>query len=204
MAARTGALNAFSLIELLVVVGIISILMMIGVPNYKVAQMRAKVGRAKADIAVLSGAFEAFAVDHNAYPGSVINNQGRFTCSGSWGYTVGLRGLTTPIAYLGSLRYPDPFLIRRMQEETDELARLEGAVLGYSFANSHQMNVTGPRYIVYSMGPSQKPVRYLNTPVTMNSMHILLGLESRRYLDRFQYDPSNGTVSRGYVFRYQQ
>ena len=60
--------SAFTLIELLIVVAIISILSSIAVPNFLEAQTRAKVSRVKADMSSMATSLEVYAIDHNNYP----------------------------------------------------------------------------------------------------------------------------------------
>jgi type II secretion system protein G len=90
--------RAFTLIELLIVVGIIAILAAIAVPNFLEAQIRAKVSRARADMRSVAVGVEQYAVDNNRYP----PNQ---NVSGT--YVLPVR-LTTPLAYMTSLPQ-DPF-----------------------------------------------------------------------------------------------
>ena len=60
--------DGFTLIELLIVVAIIAILALIAVPNFLEAQTRSKVSQAAAEMKSLEVAIEAYAVDNNAYP----------------------------------------------------------------------------------------------------------------------------------------
>jgi type II secretion system protein G len=90
---------AFTLIELLVVVAVVAILAAIAVPNFLEAQVRSKVSRAKADMATIATALEAYAVDNGTYP---IN-------AGGLGLTGALQNVLSPVAYLSSLP-GDPFL----------------------------------------------------------------------------------------------
>src|SRR5437868_1543296 len=81
--------RAFTLIELLIVVGIIAVLAAIAVPNFLEAQIRAKVSRAKNDFRTIATAMESFHVDNNHYPDTFVEARyDRFVC------------LTTPIAYI--------------------------------------------------------------------------------------------------------
>jgi type II secretion system protein G len=89
--------SAFTLIEILVVVAIIAILALIVVPNYLEATVRARASRARADLRVVAGALEAYAVDRNAYP----PNDGSLN--------VIPVELTTPVAYLSTNNLVDPF-----------------------------------------------------------------------------------------------
>ena len=86
---------AFTLIELLIVVAIIAILAAIAIPNFLEAQIRSKIGRAKADMRSIAAALEGYRVEQNGYP------QG----SGHW-HSQAL--LTTPVAYI-SIMPKDPF-----------------------------------------------------------------------------------------------
>ncbi len=56
--------NAFTLIELLIVVAIIGILAAIAVPNFLNAQVRAKLARGMADMKNMGTAIESFRLDH--------------------------------------------------------------------------------------------------------------------------------------------
>ncbi len=62
------ACDAFTLIELLIVVAIIAILAAIAVPNFLEAQTRAKVARVKADMRTIATAVETYHIDYDAYP----------------------------------------------------------------------------------------------------------------------------------------
>jgi prepilin-type N-terminal cleavage/methylation domain-containing protein len=60
--------RAFTYIELLIVVSVISVLAAITVPNFLMAQVRAKVARARADMATIVIALEAYHAETRAYP----------------------------------------------------------------------------------------------------------------------------------------
>src|SRR5690606_7466083 len=105
---RLTAPNAFTLIELLIVVAIIAILAAIAVPNFLEAQMRAKVTRVKADKRTIATALESYYVDNNAYP--ILDLYRQFNHVVDWGGGVnGATSLTTPVAYLTTVDYADPF-----------------------------------------------------------------------------------------------
>jgi len=106
---RTPPGRGFTLIELLIVVAIIAILAAIAVPNFFVAQTRAKVSRVKSDLRTVGVAIEAYQVDHadvmppRGYKSPLLNfniwvQSSKSCCLGGQG-----RRLTSPIAYITSL-----------------------------------------------------------------------------------------------------
>ena len=92
--------NAFTLIELLIVVAIIGILAAIAVPNFLNAQVKAKIARVESDQRSLSTALEQYNLDWNSY---VEDHD--FPSDQS---QRGLFRLTSPVAYMSSLPN-DPF-----------------------------------------------------------------------------------------------
>ena len=101
---RACRFRAFTLIELLIVVAIISILAAIAVPNFVEAQVRAKISRSVADLRSIAVALEAYAADCNHYP--------RIPAwpSAGWDKPKGyLTPLTTPTSFITELpKYPWP------------------------------------------------------------------------------------------------
>jgi len=102
--------RAFTLIELLIVVGIIAILALIALPNMLDAQVRTKVTRARADMRTQATALELYRVDENHYPPQENDD------------ATPVR-MTTPVAYLTSLPR-DPFRINR-QDDRDRRYRYD-------------------------------------------------------------------------------
>lgn len=93
-----GVAGGFTLIELLLVVAIVGILAALAVPNFLEAQTRAKFARVVGDLRTVATALEAYAVDANSYPlNSRYNNYSVPNC------------LTTPVAYVTMGRLIDPF-----------------------------------------------------------------------------------------------
>jgi len=66
--------DGFTLIELLSIIAIITILMGITIPVIRSANARAKISRAKSDIAKLETAAEMYKNDFGIYPASGITN----------------------------------------------------------------------------------------------------------------------------------
>ena len=98
--------SAFTLIELLIVVAIIGILAAIAVPNFLNAQTRAKIARVRSDLRAVSVALESYQIDASRFPWPLVSGN----------HILVVRELTTPVAYLSSLEFEDPFVPREQFE----------------------------------------------------------------------------------------
>ena len=211
-------MKGFTLIELLIVVAIIAILAAIAVPNFLEAQIRSKVSRVKADQRSLATGLEAYYVDNNDFPEYAIGDAGAngfagaISPAGSAGssgagqiltFRVKAAGtdyfhtITTPQAYLTSY-FSDPF------------ADSKGCVFAY------YKDTNG--WIVASFGPDTDEndttvgdIGFANpfavqTIYTSNeaqpSVLLLTGNGDSGYA--CTYDPTNGTVTPGDVYRVKQ
>jgi prepilin-type N-terminal cleavage/methylation domain-containing protein len=104
-----GKKKGFTLIELLIVVAIIGILAAIAIPNFLMAQIRAKVARGMSDMRTITTGIELYRTDSIEYPYLC------WCCGGGSAMDMVrmIRALiTTPIAY--STAWPaDPFMLGR-------------------------------------------------------------------------------------------
>lgn len=203
--------KAFTLIELLIVVAIIAILAAIAVPNFLEAQVRAKVSRMKSDMRSIATGLEAYVVDNNKYPfGRPFTFPDPGNGIANWG--IGL--LSTPIAYMTNPLIRDVFIPANATSVMDDsgtpisaLPPLEKYTPAVQYS-ARGLNPSGgqtdaglgfsattPRKVEWwylqSFGPDSDSdpmstqVRDNNIPGVCDSI----------------YDPTNGTVSNGNVYR---
>jgi len=201
--------TAFTLIELLIVVAIIAILAAIAVPNFLEAQTRAKVSRAKADMRSLGTAEAAYAVDHNKYQPSYVSQDG--TVSNSTTTFMGIENvaapinpriqrlawLTTPIAYMTSIQN-DPFSIGT--SESDPVNQ-EFPVFTYWDANFvDARKVSSSSETAFEDMPEQIGVRNEYALISYGPDQVF---HPAAFFPQLRvYDPTNGTVSAGDVYRF--
>jgi prepilin-type N-terminal cleavage/methylation domain-containing protein len=198
--------NAFTLIELLIVVGIIAILAAIAVPNFLEAQTRAKVSKARSDLRTAATALEAYRVDWGDFPPSrgalmetdpvhAFDGYGRRCRAGF--RTLSLR-LSTPTAYLTHASIEDPFK-RSASEGSWPYHSGNPADVGLGYHNVYEIALVDMEdgwypddyhsdyghWRVFSIGPDRE--------------YNGFGHADRRWL----YDPTNGTLSGGQIIRTQ-
>jgi prepilin-type N-terminal cleavage/methylation domain-containing protein len=183
----------FTLIELLIVVAIIAILAAIAVPNFLEAQTRSKVARVRSDLRSLATAIEAYAVDNNRiprelnstqYPGDTVNGQ---PASGVMWW-----GLPTPVAYISTAYFIDPFQDKNLNAAIDE------QLFTYQDMQQRAVWFTTPfwpaalefygAWRLISVGPDRR------------FGHVGMAAPTAQLV----YDPTNGTVSQGNIFRSQK
>lgn len=178
LASKTA--EAFTLIELLIVVAIIAILALIAMPNFLEAQTRAKVTRTKADARTLAVAAQAYYVDNNAYP--VPGDAFYMGLDVNW--DVRQMRMTTPIAYITSL--PRDAFGSNHEHNPHGLYDFEvhGGIQGNWFLQDPPGPILNMPIEVYirSWGPDQDQ-EFPPWSVT----HSV-------------YDPTNGTISRGDIW----
>ena len=217
-----GKNHAFTLIELLIVVAIIAILAAIAVPNFLEAQVRAKVSRASSDMRTIATGIESYHVDHGGYPWQNLSSRSLNPPSQglnvAGGFAPTLERLTTPIAYLsGGSVFSDPFFANA----TYQGANLDDSVPVGNFSPLDRTSFESYWYLAREVNASnwgdpanEKPSWWLlssagpdrhqhnagtffnGAAVRLNRTETAIGLTQKMI-----YDPTNGTVSRGSIWR---
>jgi prepilin-type N-terminal cleavage/methylation domain-containing protein len=202
------ALHGFTLVELLVVVAIIAILAAIAISNLLEAQVRSKVSRAKTDMRSIATALEAYAVDHNRYCPCCVGMDGfQYYFDDLTPINPRMQRLiwlTTPIAFITSVP-KDPFGPAKNERADDSDARrglnFRHPVYAYwdevfcdalkdkhpeSWLDFPQEVKERRRWTLFSYGPDR-------------DMEASIGVWPPELVC---YDPSNGTVSNGDIWRF--
>jgi len=210
--------NAFTLIELLIVVAIIAVLAAIAVPNFLEAQVRSKISRVKSDLRSIAAAVESYRIDHNKYPPTAMY-AGDATADYPEGFRAGRGGatlLTTPVAYITS--YPlDPFPDFQGWTATDQQhigmkdrpyyydiidPVAESLAHGGRPGRGDPERAMGLAWAVFSCGPSPKNFGVPGSQSPVDGWYFYLN-PRRAFPSALQfYDPTNGTRSIGAIARY--
>jgi prepilin-type N-terminal cleavage/methylation domain-containing protein len=198
--------QAFTLIELLIVVAIIAILAAIAVPNFLEAQTRAKVSRAKTDLRTISVAVESYAVDHNKYPpdGDDTRTTDQMAIMARYAQKAWFAILTTPVAYISSAPF-DPFNTKAHTNPMDMTAILfPGApphVYSFMTDGGYYPNPLYPLQIAHGGNPSKYGITSLGPDQTFNSSTFGDAKTMEEHVVQVSYDATNGTVSAGDIVR---
>ena len=169
--------KGFTLIELLIVVAIIAILAAIAIPNFLQAQVRSKISRSKSELRNVTTALESYYIDNNQYPEPQPTAY----------YNVP-DSLSTPISYVTNIKsFEDPFSKRIAP---DSVYHRYGYVTEdwpnhhYAAEFSAATKELIGKYRLDGYGPTEgRAGGWANGP---------------------SYDPTNGTVSNGGLYRSQK
>lgn len=198
---NSRARQAFTLIELLIVVAILAILSAIAIPNFLDAQVRARVAQAQADMRSCVTAVESYRVDHGALPladdglGLAITPYPPAASGPPFSETTLSQSLTTPIAYLASLP-EDPFAAN--EREVEESPRYGYATRSYAAANGGPLGEIGFLAFGQAMSGVQISISHFvasHGPDADTDTDPVPGSEHFATL----YDPTNGTHSNGEI-----
>jgi len=218
MRTTTGQ-RCFTLIELLIVVAIIAILAAIAVPNFLEAQTRSKVTRVKADLRTLVTAVEAYAVDWNRPPADYcvdpITRPGITGFASAEGFAP--PRITTPIAYLSNATLTDAFTNK---EAVAALGGQDKSIYFNLFYQStyHSREAASGARVIREYATQVPAVSYQSIKQVvgwdndiwytrygsykMGSVGPDRDYEGGSSID-FQYDPTNGALSTGDIYRTQ-
>lgn len=209
--------SAFTLIELLIVVAIISVLAAIAVPNFLEAQIRAKVARVRADQRSMATAIEAYAVDTNKYP---IRRDSWWLSESIWWAppfnakiydpllptaAVGLHVITTPVSYISAVpkdvfNTPAVAMAQPGNPYSDVIDYWDAHQCDkwWSFMNAQKFKPGIMKgWMLISVGPDLRIGLSNGNPGGYPPDTV-----STQFSSRSIYDPSNGTVSAGNVYRF--
>lgn len=192
-AART---QAFTLIELLIVVAIIGTLAALALPNFLQAQVRAKVASVQSDLGTLAAEAEIYRIDHNGYP----PHREQATCT-ELPYHQRYAFFTTPIAYITGILYREVFAPKRQSDAQEDIAD----TLYVSWTNFWSFECRTPAHALWTyrhdhtyLIRSRGPDTVLEPDSVRNAHFTSQGLVAP---NSFVYDPTNGATSRGEIFR---
>lgn len=194
--------RAFTLIELLIVVAIISILAAIAVPNFLEAQTRSRVSRIKADMRTLTVGVEAYQIDNRMYPFR-RNLQETATRKPHVPETPWrmrqMAALTTPVAYITSLP-PDIFSIN-VKPPNNIIDYYDPTqvswLINYRHAYNPALQVSPAQagWMLVSVGPD----KWLGAIDNSSNDDPATPFELRGTI-YMPYDPTNGTISSGNIW----
>lgn len=188
--------RAFTLIELMVVIAIISILSLIATYNYLESTVRARVSRVKNDMRVVASSLEMYHVDNNAYLPFVGAGTGPIYNLVVVPMSRRLSPLTTPVAYMTGVP----------KDQFETFATTDGSPLiffdTFDYADVASLErlkskdlaglTSGGLWRLASAGPDRIQSYGGSTAEVGEVPTNLLGVD---------YDATNGTVSAGDLVR---
>lgn len=186
--------RGFTLLELMIVTGILLILAGIAVENFLAASIRAKVSRVKSDHRTLMTGIESYRTDYNILPRMADRNYGDPAFDFINGEAVsGVMShvLSTPVAYVESAYLFDPFMTKKTDAPLDERLYTYQVVTQYAAWNPESEFWPAAEdfygdWRLGSVGPDQS-----FSHLFANSAQL-------------PYDPTNGLISLGNVWTSQK
>ena len=175
--------KGFTLVELLVVIAIILILISIALPNFMDALIRARSVQAYAELRSISIALESYYLDFGFYPLRTRNKS-----LPDW-VATGLNSLTTPVNYMDPARLPDPFTDHRFYTHYRYWPIRPSGLIQANNENASPADSFW--YLLSSNGPEGKFTRFADA----------MRGEDDAPFSHSVYSPTNGTRSRGNIFR---
>jgi RNA polymerase sigma factor (sigma-70 family) len=173
-----------------------------GFGGFAEAQMAAEVNRVRADMRAVATAIESYYVDNNSYPTWALGGDSRSVAQGNAllsGMPTFHRSVALPNAPFGaagqpfSLTTPIAYMSRTM---TDPFNTGPNSNYSYFSVDDSQRRIHG--WILVSPGPDGvfniRPQQDYDPSIAQPSPTLL----------RLAYDPTNGTVSGGDIFRVKQ
>ncbi len=201
--------KGFTLIELLIVVAIIAILAAIAVPNFLEAQVRSKVSRQYTNMRTVATALESYMIEYNHYPITTWDPFDNFPGGeppSQWKIYPG--ELTTPIAFISSaapmediFRFPHNFsnpLANQIMYLPSEVYNPTGPY-GGGLQSANQYGLQLGRYGYWAIRSAGPDTWYQNMPGDDADYGMGPG-----GWNLAAYDPTNGTVSAGDIYRSQK
>lgn len=194
-------MKAFTLIELLIVVAIVAILSAIAVPNFMEAQTRSKASRVRADLRSIAVAIECYSVDCNAYPP---------------GYNTAplhsFFALTTPVAYMtngypidpfrpGTFAAPKASYTYELMNKNNKVIEKGGGIYSVDPLNPGSESPKGVWWWIASRGPNNTFGLKNGEPEFDLRKRIFEAETNPSALFETVYDPTNGTMSIGNIYR---
>jgi len=170
--------NGFTVVELLIVVGVAGILAVVALPKWTEKQIKANIAEVRSDEAVIGMALEAYRTDNDAWVPQWLP---------LYPVYIEFWRMTTPVAYLGSFEdLVDPFWRPSDRPEYLWLYR------AWCWENYNPDGGQSPSDMTYRFMTGRYGAWRVASPGPI--------LEFNWYL----YDPTNGLISKGDLFRSQK
>jgi Tfp pilus assembly protein PilE len=191
-------ITGFTLMEVAILLMIVSILVLIAIPQFRTAEVKSKISLARGQLNTLGSALEAYYTDYQSYPPTPYSEPSVPDKADDGGsnrtsyYT--LRPLTTPVAYIA--RIPeDPFADKSTPPTYDQgYSRFGHFNAGYAYRHAKgsgrptfpSARELGDDWVLSSVGPDRD-----------------YDLWGTSYDNLILYDPTNGIISNGDIVRFQ-